>query len=118
LLRKNRSSLPGLEVVLTANPAVETAGYFQSPLGGWKRQSKIALDKTANCGVLLGMSKKPILMILLVLVVTLTMVSVISTPLPKTKKHGTRIQSVNSISGFSFTLTNNPTPDNLSGAKP
>jgi hypothetical protein len=24
----------GLEVILSANPAVETAGYFRSPLGG------------------------------------------------------------------------------------
>jgi hypothetical protein len=64
------------------------------------------------------MSKKPILMILLVLAVTLTIGSVISPPLPRTKKHATRIQAVNFITGFSFTLTNSLTTDKLPAPKP
>ena len=76
------------------------------------------LYKTARCGVLLSMSKKSKVLIPLALVVTLTIVAVVSDPLPRTKKHGTRIQAVNSLGSFSFTLTNNTAMNRLPGSKP
>ena len=64
------------------------------------------------------MSKKSKVLIPLALVVTLTIVAVVSDPLPRTKKHGTRIQAVNSLGSFSFTLTNNTAMNRLPGSKP
>ena len=64
------------------------------------------------------MSKKPFLAIALALVLTLTMMAVVSPPLPRIRKHGTRIQAVNSISSISFTLTNSVATNRLPVSKP
>src|ERR1017187_10876174 len=64
------------------------------------------LYKMASFGVLFSMDKKSIPMIALSLVTTLMIVAVLLPPLRTTKKHGTRIQGVNSLGSISFTLTN------------
>jgi uncharacterized membrane protein YqaE (UPF0057 family) len=51
------------------------------------------------------MSKNSIL-IALALVAMLIIVAIFLPPLPSTKKHGIRIQAVNSLPTVSFTLTN------------
>jgi hypothetical protein len=75
--------------------------------------------KTAICGVLLGMSKKRILLVMLCLVGTLVMLAMMLPASPtRTKKHGTRIQAVNSIGSISFTLTNSIATNRLPVSKP
>ena len=64
------------------------------------------------------MSKKSKVLIPLALVATLTIVAAVLPPLARTKKHATRIHAVNSISSFSFTLTNNSATNRLPVSKP
>jgi hypothetical protein len=76
------------------------------------------LYNSASFDVLFNMSKKSIMLIALALVLTLTIVAVLLPPQPRTKKHGTRIHDENSISSFSFTLTNNSATNRLPVSKP
>ena len=64
------------------------------------------------------MSKKSILMIAVAVVATLVVVSTILPPLPRAKKHGTRIQVVNSLPIISFALTNDIATNRLPASKP
>jgi hypothetical protein len=76
------------------------------------------LDKTDKCGVLLDMNQKPILPIALAMVAVLLIVTMMLPPLPKAKKNGTKIQSVNSLANISFPLTVNIATNGLRVTKP
>ena len=64
------------------------------------------------------MSKKRILAVVLCSVVTLVLLAMMLPAIPtKTKKHGTRIQAVNSLPSISFTTTNSAVTNLVSNPK-
>jgi len=78
------------------------------------------LYKTGSFGVLSGMSKKSVMLITLALMGTLVLCygSYLAAHPPKTKKRPIHIHTVNSITGFSITVTNNTTLKPLPVSKP
>jgi len=72
----------------------------------------------ANCGVLLSMSKKPIITIASALVVTLVVAMMLPAVPARAKKHSTKFHTVNSVSSVTFTLTNGIATNRLPASKP
>jgi len=64
------------------------------------------------------MSKKRILLVVPCLLGTLVALVMMLPPVAVTKRHATRIQTVNSLPNFSFTMTNHAATNPLPASKP
>jgi len=92
---------------------------------GRKRTLKINSTNTANCGVLLNMTKKSILVLLSVSAGTLLIGlvaygSYVQNHPTKMKRHASHVQAVNSLrhASFPFVLTNNALTNRLPVSNP
>lgn len=72
----------------------------------------------AEMGVSLDMSKKAILLVVLCLIGAVALMVMLPANPAKINRHGTRIQAVNSLPSFSFTLTNRAATNLPPVAKP